>query len=124
MMALNREQFILQKKGFKKKMSNYFLETITFFTYVYSLIFINITILRTENYKSRIALINDLILSLLLTILALIMAMSKRDGILQNMDFSVTKLRIICASIVFLVMSIIIIIRLKIGKKEKNATIF
>ena len=105
-------------------MSNYFLETITFFTYVYSLIFINITILRTENYKSRIALINDLILSLLLTILALIMAMSKRDGILQNMDFSVTKLRIICASIVLLVMSIIIIIRLKIGKKEKNATIF
>jgi hypothetical protein len=118
-MALDREQLILKKEI--KKMSNYFLEVITFFTYVYSLIFINITMLRTENYKSRIALINDLILSLLLTILALIIAMSKRDGILQNMDFSITKLRIIYASIVFLVMLIIIIIRLKIGKKEKNA---
>lgn len=100
-------------------MSQYFLEIIVYFIYIFSLLFIFITILRTDSYKDKKTITTDLILSLGFTTIALIIATGKINGVLQNTDLSVTKLRIIFASITFSIMLITLIVRLKINKKGK-----
>lgn len=101
-------------------MSQYLLEIIVYFIYILSLLFIFITILRTNDYKDRKTITTNLILSLGFTIIALIITSGKTNGILQNTDLSVTKLRMIFASIAFSVMLVTVIIRLKISKKGKR----
>lgn len=100
-------------------MSHYLLEIIIYFIYIFSLLFILITILRTDDYKDRKTITTDVILSLGFTIIALIIATGKINGVLQNTDLSVTKLRMIFASIAFSIMLTTVIIRLKISKKGK-----
>lgn len=102
-------------------MSQYLLEILIYFIYIFSLLFIFITILRTDDYKDKKIITTDLILSLGFTIIALIIASGKANSVLQNTDLSVTKLRMILASIAFLVMLITIIIRLKINRKKENS---
>lgn len=100
-------------------MPQYFLEIIIYFIYIFSSLFILITILRTDDYKDRKAITTDLILSLGFTTIAFIIATRKTDGVLQNKDFYITKIRIICSIVAFLIMLITIAIRLKISKKGK-----
>lgn len=120
--ALSKERYIQELFNQRKeeKMSQYLLEIIVYFIYILSLLFIFITILRTNDYKDRKTITTDLILSLGFTIITLIITSGKTNGILQNTDLSVTKLRMIFASIAFSVMLVTVIIRLKISKKGKR----
>ena len=120
--ALSKERYIQELFNQRKeeKMSQYLLEIIVYFIYILSLLFIFITILRTNDYKDRKTITTDLILSLGFTIITLIITSRKTNGILQNTDLSVTKLRMIFASITFSVMLVTVIIRLKISKKGKR----
>lgn len=120
--ALSKERYIQELFNQRKeeKMSQYLLEIIVYFIYILSLLFIFITILRTNDYKDRKIITTDLILSLGFTIITLIITSGKTNGILQNTDLSVTKLRMIFASIAFSVMLVTVIIRLKISKKGKR----
>ena len=100
-------------------MPQYVLEVITFCINIFALFFILITVFSVNDFKDKKTLKDDLIISLECTIITLIIAIWKSNDILQNTDFSITKIRIICATIFLLAMLIIITLRLKISKKGK-----